>query len=208
MDKDIYFIRHGQTDYNKNGIVQGSGVDSDLNRMGQFQAKQFYDYYKEKIDFELVIHSSLKRTKQTIKPWIELGIESMEDHRINEMSWGDMEGKKGNADMHFIYRDLTSAWSKGDYRAGIPNGESALELSTRLNAFVNSLREMPQNKILVCSHGRALKCLICVLQGLHLREMESYKISNVGLYYARQLSGEFYIEVNNDTSHRTPLEKL
>jgi probable phosphoglycerate mutase len=29
--KTIYLIRHGQTDFNKQGIVQGSGVDSSLN---------------------------------------------------------------------------------------------------------------------------------------------------------------------------------
>ena len=29
--KEIYIIRHGETDFNKQGIVQGRGVNSDLN---------------------------------------------------------------------------------------------------------------------------------------------------------------------------------
>jgi bisphosphoglycerate-dependent phosphoglycerate mutase len=44
--KKIYIIRHGQTDFNKNGIVQGAGVDSSLNETGRQQAKAFYDKYK------------------------------------------------------------------------------------------------------------------------------------------------------------------
>jgi probable phosphoglycerate mutase len=40
--KTIYLIRHGETDYNRRGVVQGSGVDSDLNEMGQAQATAFF----------------------------------------------------------------------------------------------------------------------------------------------------------------------
>ncbi|MFT5802452.1 MAG: broad specificity phosphatase PhoE, partial [Nonlabens sp.] len=34
MQQEWYFIRHGQTDYNLRGIVQGSGIDSELNENG------------------------------------------------------------------------------------------------------------------------------------------------------------------------------
>ncbi|EJF08716.1 histidine phosphatase family protein, partial [Pontibacter sp. BAB1700] len=33
--KKIYLIRHGQTDFNLQGIVQGSGVDASLNELGR-----------------------------------------------------------------------------------------------------------------------------------------------------------------------------
>ena len=47
MDKTIYFIRHGQTELNRLNIVQGSGVDSELNDFGRHQARAFYDYYQD-----------------------------------------------------------------------------------------------------------------------------------------------------------------
>ncbi len=31
MDKELYIIRHGETELNRLGIVQGRGVNSDLN---------------------------------------------------------------------------------------------------------------------------------------------------------------------------------
>ena len=44
--KEIYLIRHAQTDYNKKGIIQGSEVDSEIDEEGIRQSKLFYDYYK------------------------------------------------------------------------------------------------------------------------------------------------------------------
>lgn len=37
----VYFIRHGETELNRLHIVQGSGMDSDLNNLGQAQSKAF-----------------------------------------------------------------------------------------------------------------------------------------------------------------------
>lgn len=39
--KDIYLIRHGETDYNRMRVVQGSGIDADLNELGNKQARAF-----------------------------------------------------------------------------------------------------------------------------------------------------------------------
>ena len=37
--KEIYFIRHGQTNENSLGIRQGSEIDSELNELGREQIK-------------------------------------------------------------------------------------------------------------------------------------------------------------------------
>ena len=38
--KTLYIVRHGQTDLNKQGIVQGRGMNTDLNDEGRKQAVQ------------------------------------------------------------------------------------------------------------------------------------------------------------------------
>ena len=43
--KELYIIRHGQTDFNKNKIIQGRGVNSHLNNEGIEQAQRFYNHY-------------------------------------------------------------------------------------------------------------------------------------------------------------------
>ena len=45
--KEIYFIRHGQTDENSLGIRQGSEINSELNELGRQQAKKSGKYLKK-----------------------------------------------------------------------------------------------------------------------------------------------------------------
>ena len=64
--KTIYIIRHGETDYNKQGVIQGRGIDSSLNEMGQQQALQFYRAYHH-IGFDIIYTSELN---EHIKVWL------------------------------------------------------------------------------------------------------------------------------------------
>ena len=153
MDKTIYFIRHGETDFNQKGIIQGSGVDSDLNEKGREQAQAFFDYYKN-VDFDLLICSALKRSYQTIAPFIELGIPLKRFAEINEMNWGIFEGKPHSPEMKAIYADMISQWGTGNFDARIEAGESARELSDRLIAFLEVLKKMPEKKKLETLHQK------------------------------------------------------
>ena len=63
--KTIYLIRHGQTDFNKQGIVQGSGVDSSLNDEGHAQARKFFEAYHH-INFDKFMSLSYN---EPIKLW-------------------------------------------------------------------------------------------------------------------------------------------
>ncbi|MBK7958290.1 MAG: histidine phosphatase family protein [Bacteroidetes bacterium] len=74
QEKEIYIIRHGETDMNKRNMVQGRGVNSVLNEHGHRQAKAFFEAYRH-IPFEIAYSSSLTRTIQTIQPFVQLGIE-------------------------------------------------------------------------------------------------------------------------------------
>lgn len=205
MDKFIYFIRHGQTEYNRMRIVQGSGIDSDLNDVGKIQARQFYQYYKDRIEFDLVIHSALRRTHQTVLPFIDSGLPSLRDERINEISWGDSEGKEGSPELIQNYKETIEAWQRDDLDASLPNGESARKLHQRLNHFITDLRKRPEENILICTHGRALRCIMCIIKEQHVRHMESYHHANTGLYLIEQDLNEFIVLKENDLSHRTPL---
>ena len=59
----IYLVRHGQTNDNKNHIIQGN---KSLNRTGRKQVKETAFSLKD-IKFDVCFCSPLKRTKQTAK---------------------------------------------------------------------------------------------------------------------------------------------
>ena len=73
IQKTLYIIRHGQTDFNKQGIIQGRGINTDLNETGRKQGAAFFNAYKD-IPFDKIYISELKRTQQTVQQFIDLGI--------------------------------------------------------------------------------------------------------------------------------------
>ena len=209
MKKTIYFIRHGETDFNRKHIIQGSGVDSELNDLGHQQANAFHQHYQN-LDFEIVLTSALQRTHQTVGPFIKKGI-SWEQHvDINELNWGVHEGRPSEPWMVEAYKKLIEEWKSGNFSAALEEGESAQSLAERCGRFVEHLKTRREKLILVCSHGRALRCLMCCVKGQHLREMESYSHSNTGLFKVHFEAGEYRVELENDTQHlsESAIEKI
>src|SRR5437588_6715319 len=90
--KTLYIVRHGQTDLNKQGIVQGRGRDTDLNEEGRQQAQLFYEAYKH-VSFDKIYISALKRTQQSIQPFIDQGILYEKLSGLDELAWGVLEGQ-------------------------------------------------------------------------------------------------------------------
>jgi phosphoserine phosphatase len=200
MQKNIYIIRHGETAFNKLGIVQGSGVDTDLNDTGRAQAAAFYQQY-ENVDFQLVITSLLKRTAQTVQPFLERGVPQLATALINEINWGAHEGKKSSPESRENYRATVTRWKSGDYTAHTTDGESAEHLAQRLTEFLALVKSRPEQIILVATHGRTLRALICLLKNEPLLNMDKYDHFNTGLVLAHLDDDVFSVSIENDISH-------
>ena len=199
-NKKIYIIRHGQTDYNLRGIVQGGGVDTSLNETGRQQAAAFHATYSH-LPFETVVTSKLKRTHETVAPFIEEGLPWEQFAEINEMGWGDHEGKVSTDLSKQEYDAVVRAWEQGDYSASMPNGESAAVLGDRLQQFIEHLRGRQEEWLLICSHGRAMRGLMCLLKDLPLSQMGNFGHSNTGLWTVQQDGLDFVFELENNTDH-------
>ena len=85
----IYIIRHGQTDWNKIGRIQGH-IDIDLNNQGKEQASVVKEKLKN-IKFDKVFCSPLKRALQTAQTIYDGEI--IVDERLIERYNGELEGK-------------------------------------------------------------------------------------------------------------------
>ena len=65
--KDLYLMRHGQTFFNQEGLVQGA-CDSPLKELGQNQARQAGAYLKERgIRFGQLYSSTQERASDTLE---------------------------------------------------------------------------------------------------------------------------------------------
>ncbi|MEQ8704989.1 MAG: histidine phosphatase family protein [Phaeodactylibacter sp.] len=200
MNKHVYIVRHGQTEFNRLGIVQGSGVDSSLNEVGKMQARAFYEHYRS-VGFDAILTSTLRRTHETMAHFIKDELPWEQFAEINEISWGTHEGKTSTPDMHLQYKEVTEAWNAGDFDARLEGAESAREMGDRLSRFVDLLSQRPEERILVCSHGRAMRALMCLLSGKSLQEMNTFKHHNTGLYKAAYQEQQYTFLLENDIAH-------
>jgi broad specificity phosphatase PhoE len=200
QEKHLYIIRHGETEYNRMGIVQGSGVDMPLNETGMLQAQRFYESFKH-LPFEVVYTSALQRTHQSVKNFIEKPLPHIVLPELNEISWGDFEGKPQTDTQKQAYNLVIQHWKSGYYDAKIPNGESPNEMAARQQRAIAQILNNPYAQhILVCMHGRAMKSLLCLLLNKPLSEMELFQHSNLCLYQLKCDSEGIHLIQGNDTS--------
>ena len=201
MDKELYIIRHGETELNNQGVIQGRGINSDLNDTGRAQGAAFYAMYKD-IPFQKVYTSELKRTQQTVQGFIDAGLPWEKCAAIDELAWGEFEGKHASEKTAGAFRDITEKWQSGDYDAHFKGGESPNDVAARLNEFIMLMKSRPEEKlVLVCMHGRALRLLMCLFSNKPISAMYDFPHQNTGLYKVSLTGDTFTITETNNTDH-------
>jgi len=200
MQKQIYIIRHGQTDFNVKQVVQGRGVNSDLNQTGIEQAALFFKAHKE-INFDVVYTSSLKRTWQTVDEFINKDIPHLVRPEIDEIDWGIFEGVEHNPTLQKDYYNIIQSWADGQLDNKIEGGESAQDLADRLLPFINEIKQASYQTILVCTHGRTLRVMMCMLFDLPISKMDTFLHNNTCLYHLSLDGDKFHTVKENDLSH-------
>lgn len=196
----MFILRHGETDQNRNGIVQGRGINSSLNDTGIYQSQAFYQQYKT-IHFDHIRCSSQQRSYQTIQHFDSANMPIIRDGRLDEIGWGEHEGKAGDPELMEKYYRIIQSWSSGNYSDAAHGGESAFELSLRIQSFLKDIYNLDFKNALICTHGRTLRAMICLLKKQELMHMELVYHSNTGLYVAEFTDSDWQIVLENDCKH-------
>ncbi|WP_224997522.1 histidine phosphatase family protein [Cesiribacter sp. SM1] len=199
--KKIYLIRHGQTDYNKNGMVQGSGIDAPLNEEGHRQAELFWQAYKD-YPFDVVYTSALQRTHQSVQKFLDAGFPHVVFEGLNEINWGHKEGKPFTHEEHDHYLQVVKAWQQGELHVLIEGGESPMDVQRRQQVVLKYLLEEEEGEtILICMHGRAMRILLCYMLNYPLQNMDYFEHDNLGLYELTWTGSMFVVDRFNDRRH-------
>ncbi|WP_259070234.1 histidine phosphatase family protein [Mucilaginibacter sp. X4EP1] len=201
MNKTLYIVRHGQTDLNKRGVIQGRGMDTDLNDEGRKQAGQFFDAYKS-VPFNKIYISTLKRTQQSIQSFIDLGIPYEKLAGLDELGWGIHEGQPATPRNKGEFMQIMRNWVDGNLDAKFEGGESPNEVKARQLEALKVIMSHPQEEtVLICMHGRALRLLLCLLTNKPLTEMDSFPHQNLVLYKVFYDGEKYTVTDFNDASH-------
>jgi len=156
MSTEIYIIRHGETIWNKDGVVQGH-MNSILSEKGIKQAKSVAERLK-KYHFDVIYSSDLIRAMDTANYINEYHNKVIiVDETLRERSLGVLEGKAWPV----IKKDHVKAanvFFDGKNDEQIPGGgESKIQFANRIKSFMDRLIIQEEGKrILIITHG----CLI------------------------------------------------
>ena len=181
-DSRIILVRHGETDWNKEGRFQGQ-IDIPLNETGKNQAQKASNFLKS-IDFNKAYSSSMSRPLETAK--IILGKKSnlsiLKIDELSEISHGLWEGKL-EKEIKTTWPEMLDKWHQEPENVIMPEGESIEDVSKRsLNAWKNICKNQNKNDItLVVAHDAVNKTLICNLLGLSYSQIWTIKQGNGGI---------------------------
>jgi probable phosphoglycerate mutase len=198
----LYLIRHGETDFNRLNIVQGGGVDSDLNEEGRQQGERFFESWQH-LDFDLVGCTALKRTYQTIQPFERKGHDIKVYSGLNELNWGILEGQPASTDIRDAFDGINARWNAGDLNARIEGGESPNEAWERLAPVLEEItQQLPSDgKALLCIHGRIMRIVLAQLLGYGMQHMNLFPHHNTALNLLHVRNGLYRADRLNDLSH-------
>ena len=161
---EIYLIRHGQTDYNRQFRLQGRS-DIPLNRLGLAQARAAHEALRG-VHFDAVYASPLRRAVDTaciVSGWPEEKIEL--DPRLIEIGFGIWEG----SDFRTLGPAGTAFFETPQNYTPPQGGESLDSVLRRTGGFLDALQQLPEDRhVLVASHGAALNALYLQIKGLPL----------------------------------------
>lgn len=203
---DIYIARHGETEFNRQGKMQGRGIDKPLNRTGRLQARAISDALKDE-SLDYIFSSSLMRSIETaeIIAWT-LRMKYRSYHELDEMNFGKFEGKPSNE----IDKDLNEVhqtWKNGNTDYAIEGGESPeMVLERVLSRTKNILEEHAGSTILFVLHGRLIRILLSNWLGYPLSDMHRIEHSNGALYHLKMNGGSFEADYLHMTDHLEGIE--
>lgn len=197
----LFIARHGETDYNRNGLLQGRGIDASLNETGQSQARLLAEYLSN-YEPNSVISSSLKRAWQTASFYGERNNLAIEKNRdLDEMDFGDFEGT-AMKEISKELDDLQNGWRNGDISLRVPGGESPKEVFDRADFAARSyINGTESGTVMLFIHGRLIRILLSEWLGYGLKNMHKIEHQNGAVNHLIYKKGSFEPVYLNKTDH-------
>ena len=184
----IYIIRHGQTELNSRGVLQGRS-DHALNETGIAQAREAAEKLRG-ISFSAVWSSPLVRALQTAQI-IAPGLTPNVDDRLIEMDYGPYEG----ADLNHLPQEVITFFQDFVHNPA-PLGMEPLEaVVCRAGAFMEEHCRSEEN-ILISTHAIAMKGIL-----------EYLTPGSNGAYWSRHLANcALYRTELTETGYSVPVQ--
>lgn len=191
----VYFVRHGQTDWNVAHRIQGGGAaEVDLNAAGVAQAEAAADgLARAGLSFDRIYASPYRRARHTAEIiCARLGGRPVLDDRLREIDFGDYNGATYGAGG---YEDENIRAAFENPQNFVPHsGESYPQFLARVGDFIdNELKPLEGvcDKVLVVAHRGVLNAVATILEKRDLSQFWKNDTGNCGMDVAELRGGVF-----------------
>jgi len=174
--KKIIIVRHGQTNSNIEGRIQGQ-INTPLNDAGLEQAKKTGEFIKNNFSISEAWSSDLIRTQTTAENIFK---NFKTTKLIREMSYGDWENNFFE-DLPKDSSEQVNEYLNASEKFKAPNGESFQNLFDRASEFIKKLNFNNDNEVLIVSHGGFMRVLISSLLDLPKKNLLNFQFENCSI---------------------------
>ncbi|GEL07997.1 histidine phosphatase family protein [Salisediminibacterium halotolerans] len=201
----IYFVRHGQSEANKQGIIQGH-AEFPLSDLGEKQAELVGNKLAD-LPLDAVYTSDLQRaffTAKQIAKHHELAPAAVS--YLREVGLGPLEGKT-REQMRAEFPDMKN---ESLLTSGIKGTEQIEEITERCRIATESLKNSPGKSIAAVSHGGLISILLMYMiagEDWHLLK-RPFVIGNTGITKVEVSENGPKIHYMNQTAHLELEENL
>ena len=202
-DRRLLLVRHGVTDWNREGRFQGH-MDPPLATDGEVEASLLAD--RLAADPELrpdrIVTSTLARARQTAEPIAgAAGVAIEEDRRLIEIGQGEWEGRT-HADLAVSDADRYAAWRDARGIRQPPGGEAIAAATARVSALLDELDAVPAPSVIcLVSHGGTLRIIAALLLAVPGEPRWSLDVDNASFGALARSGDAWRLERWNDTLH-------
>lgn len=198
MVKNLYLVRHGQTQFNELQIIQGS-CDAKLTALGLKQAKQAGLYLEQSgIKFAQVFCSQALRARQTLETMLP-GQAYTYLAELKEWDFGMFEGENETLQSPEIYYNLP----KDTY--ALFGGESYADFVRRIEKAITDIAKKATGNVLIVAHG----CVNFAFYDLcPKKEGPKAEFSNCAIQVYRYEDKEFVYEKSIVPSKELVIEQI
>ncbi|WP_025695133.1 histidine phosphatase family protein [Paenibacillus durus] len=150
----LYLMRHGETDWNKQGRIQGV-QDIGLNERGLGQMQEISIRLRERMNVHAVISSPLRRAYESANMMASVyGLSVKVDSRFAERCFGELEGK--------TLGEIRSIFQIADpelVHSPVYGVESMEAMQVRVCDGISSLEPLAERNVLLVTHGSIIRMI-------------------------------------------------
>ena len=201
----ILLVRHGETDWNATGRIQGHS-DTPLNAAGRQQAQRAAQRIARE-PIGALYSSDLARAFETATIiGAPLGLTVVASPRLRERQYGLWEGLT-SAEIQARYPEQFAMWRARSTDFAPPQGETRSELLTRALAELQTIaRRHVREMVVVVTHGGLCYVLINHILGSVDGDRREFTFGNASIHTLEVTGDQWSVISMNETAHLQVIE--